>query len=1105
MKDDRWYQSLRAAALAATLLLPPAAMAADAAGTLEQQFRTPPASARPHVWWHWMNGNISADGAKLDLEWMQRAGIGGVQIFEGNLETPQLVPERLIYMSPAWKAALRSAVAKAQELGLEVAIASSPGWSATGGPWVKPEAAMKKLVWSSVTLSGGKPQRPALPQPAGTAGPYQDIPQATIKPGAGVGPAFYRDIAVLAWPTRAKPLPSPHVTASSGTVPAGMLADDQFGPTIDLPFSGPESAAWVMQSFEKPVTIRSVVVGQPGARGFGAATPPLIRLEASDDGVSFRPVATLPATRSPVRSAAFAPVTARHFRLTLSVSAAPAGGPPPFAAGVVMPRFPAPPALYRLSEFRLDSAPRVHRAEEKAGFAAADDYDALATPAAAVDSAPAAADVVDLTNRLRPDGTLDWTPPARQWRVVRFGYSLTGHQNAPAPAEATGLEVDKLSAQHVADYANHYFGLYRAAVGDGLIGDKGIRALLSDSIESGPQNWTENMLAEFRARRGYDALPWLPALTGQIIGGADESDRFLWDFRRTIAELLAEKHYGTLARVARENGLRYYAEALEDHRPQLGDDMEMRQHADIPMGAMWTLPKGGAPKPTFVADLQGAASVAHIYGKKLVAAEAFTAFGQPWAFSPRDLKPTADTLFALGVTRPIIHTSPHQPFTDGRAPGLALAPVLGQYFSRTETWAEQARGWTDYLARSAYLLQQGRSRQDIAYFYGEEAPITGLYGDAPPADLPAGHGFDFVGADALLNQLSVDKGDLLAKSGVRYKLLVLGGSSQRMTLPVLRRIAELAAAGATIVGAKPLGSPSLADDAAAFQALANQLWASGRILPDLPSALQARQLTPDWDAGPLTANLAVLHRQLDDGDLYFVSNRSAERLTGPIRFRVSGKAPELARAETGSIEPAAYQIADGRTQVPLSLEGHEALFVLFRKPATADSLALTAPALRPALPLTGPWEVRFQPGRGAPAAHRFDTLVSWTAMPEPGIRYFAGTARYHREFDLPATMTAHKQPIWLDLGDVREMAEIMINGQAAGLLWHPPYRTEITSLLKPGRNRIEVRVTNLWGNRLIGDAQPGAEKITYTQAPAYTAEAPLIPSGLLGPVQLLTR
>lgn len=1098
-------KGLSALSLAAALLTVPTALAGEPASALDQQFRTPPAQARPHVWWHWMNGNVDAEGATLDLEWMKRAGIGGVQIFEGNLETAQLVPERLIYMSPAWKAALRSAVAKAQELGLEVAIASSPGWSATGGPWVTPEAAMKKLVWSAVTLSGDRARHISLPPPPSTAGPYQDVPQSMIKPGGDDGPAFYRDIAVLAWRTGGDALPPARFTTGSIVVPAAMMGDDRFGETIDLPFSGPDSAAWVMQSFEKPVTIRSVVVGQPGARGFGAPTPPLILLQASDDGVSFRDITALPATRSPVRSASFAPVTARHFRITLSAEPARAARSPPVASGVVMPRFPVPPASYRLSEFRLDNVPRVHRAEEKAGFAAAPDYYALATPAQAVDGAPAVGDVVDLTRHLRSDGTLDWSPPAGHWRVVRFGYSLTGHRNAPAPREATGLEVDKLSARHVGDYANRYFGMYRDAVGADLMGERGIRALLSDSIESGPQNWTDTMLAEFRSRRGYDALPWLPVLTGTVIGGAQASDRFLWDFRRTIAELLAENHYGVLARAARAHGLTYYAEALEDQRPQLGDDMEMRRHADIPMGAMWTLPKAGEPKPTYVADLQGAASVANIYGKKLVAAESFTSFGQPWAFSPRDLKPTADALFALGVTRPIIHTSPHQPFTDGRVPGLALATVLGQYFSRGETWAEQARGWTDYLARSSYLLQQGQSQRDIAYFYGEEAPITGLYGDAPLTDIPAGYAFDFVGADALLTQFSVDNGDLLAKSGVRYPLLVLGGSSRMMTLPVLRQIAAFAAAGATIVGQKPSGTPSLSDDAAIFQALADHLWASGRIHPDMKTALQARNLTPDWDAGPLTGDLRVLHRRMSDGDLYFISNRRHSPLTGEISFRVSGKLPELAHAQTGSIEPASYRIVDGRTHVPLSMEGNEALFVLFRKPATAAKLTLPAPSPQSVLEVKGPWDVRFQPERGAPPTHRFEQLVSWTEVAVPGIRYFSGTATYSRTIDLPRSPTMKKRQVLLDLGEVRDIAEIVINGQPAGLLWHPPYRTEITSHLKPGHNRIEVKVTNLWVNRLIGDARSETGKITYTQGPTYTANAPPIPSGLLGPVRLLTR
>ncbi|WP_395400135.1 glycosyl hydrolase [Arthrobacter sp. UC242_113] len=535
-----------------------------------------------------------------------------------------------------------------------------------------------------------------------------------------------------------------------------------------------------------------------------------------------------------MRSATFPPVTARYFRLVLEQ---PAAGGVPVAAGIKPLVLTSPvdgnPTV-AVSALQLFAGPRVNRAEEKAGYAPVPDFYALETqtpdtPAQETDAGkPGAAvglqDVLDLTGRMGPDGSLDWAPKAGEWTVLRLGYSLTGHVNAPAPADATGLEVDKLDASLVQEYLETYLGFFEDAVGSGL---PGITSLLSDSIESGPQNWTPRMREEFQHRRGYDLIPWLPALTGIIVESAERSDAFLWDYRRTIAELLADNHYGTLARLARERGLGYYAEALEDHRPQLGDDLEMRSHADVPMGAMWCYTPEEGPRQTYVADVQGAASVSHVYGKAATGAESMSAFGRPFQFTPQVLKPIVDMEFALGVNLLNIHTSPHQP--DGvPKPGITLSPYLGQSFTRNDTWAHAAGPWISYLARCSHLLQQGTYAADVAYFYGEEAPVTGVFGDASP-EVPAGYGFDFINLDGLLNHVTVtDDGGLLTTGGVRYRLLYLGGTSHRMTLAAVRRVTELLDAGATVAGWRPEGSPSAGDEARLWAESVDALWKPGR-------------------------------------------------------------------------------------------------------------------------------------------------------------------------------------------------------------------------------------------------------------------------------------
>ncbi len=1058
--------------------------AAQVADPLEAGFREPPAEARPFVWWHWMNGNVTADGAERDLAWMARAGIGGVQLFEGNLGTPQTVPERLAWGSAGWAAALRRSATTADRLGLRFGIASSPGWSISGAPFVMPEAAMKKLVWSETRLRGGRRFVGRLAPPPMVAGPYQDIA------GAGARAPLYRDVRLLALPEADDRLQPLAALGSGGAIAPAQLTDGAFGSPLSLPFAAGTRAAWLVQDFGRPVSVCAVTLGLPGRRGFGAPLPADAVLEASDDGHAYRPVADLPAGAAQVRTAAFGAVQARYFRAWLTVPAE-AGGPP-VAPGVTPMLAPPPAQAVALSEFALFAHCRVSHAPEKAGFAAADRY--AATDPAAADAPIPAGRVIDLTSKLRADGTLDWRPPAGTWTILRIGYALTGQQNGPAPAEATGLEVDKLDAGAVRGYAKAYLDRYQAAVGPARGGRAGITALLSDSIEAGPQNWTPGMIDAFRQARGYDPVAWLPALTGRIVESAEKTDRFLWDFRQTIAELLARNHYGVLAAAARARGMTYYAEALEDHRPQLGDDLAMRAVADVPMGAIWTVPPGGTPRQTFVADLQGAASVAHVAGKRLVAAETFTAFGSPWAFAPRDLKATADWAFSLGVNRIMIHTSPHQPTED--KPGMAMAPLLGQYFSRHETWAEMARGWTMYLARTSYLLQQGRSVADIAYFAGEDAPITGLYGEKA-VPVPAGHGFDFISRDVLLGALSVTpEGMLETRGGARYALLELGGDSGNgMTLAVLQRVAALVGQGATIVGSRPKGSPSLADDPRRVAALVDRLWGGqgrGHVWTDRAAALRARGVVRDWDMpGVADGTLGVVHRRIGGGELWFVANHGTAPVEGEMALRGTGRIPELWFADTGEIRPVRYHMEKGRTFVPLSLAASEAVFVVFRRPARAT--AATVPEVRwtPALTVDGRWDVAF-PGIGT-----LQLLPgSWTMVGSPALRHFSGTAVYSRGLEVPASLAGERR-VMLDLGDVRDVARVRINGRDAGIAWKPPFRLDATGLLRPGLNRIEVEVANLWVNQLIGAATGGPDDV-------YRRDAPLRDSGLLGPVRLLT-
>jgi hypothetical protein len=1078
-----------------------------------------------------MNGNIAPEGLKLDLEWMHSAGLGGVTIFEGAIATPQVVPHRLIYMTPEWKRAFSYAVTTARDMGMEVAIASSPGWSETGGPWVPAKQGMKKMVWSATRVGGGKPFSGMLAHPPEVDGTFQNFAvmgRRGVDGRASELPQFYADAAVVAYRIpdgdKTQEELNPRVTSSGGTANVAALSDGDVNTVaLEPPAVAAGSEPWVQFDYGHPQAIQAITLASLDDMisvfdHESSDVPP--RIEASDDGINFRKIADISASSLPERTTAFNAVTARYFRVIFTTPAS------------------AKPAVeHKITELVLTSGARVNEFEKRAGYANARDYYAIADPKVAPEFVVPQADVIDLSGKMKPDGTLDWTPPAGRWMVLRIGYSLTGHENGPAPLEATGLEVDKLNREYVKDYLDGYLKMYSDTVGADKMGKDGISFLLTDSIEVGPQNWTDNMLDEFQQRRGYDAHPWLPALTGVVLKSTADTDRFLWDFRRTIGQLIAESHYGEISDELHKHGMSYYGEALEFHRPSLGDDMEMRSKTDVPMGAMWTYegPRETVERtPDYSADIRGAASVAHIYGQNLVGAESMTSRGPAWSFSPNNLKQVADLEFALGVNRFEIHESSHQPLA-AMAPGLTLGPY-GLWFNRNETWAEVARPWVNYLARCSYLLQQGHFYGDVAYFYGEEGPLTAVFGWKGQQDAPEGYGFDFVNSDVVLHQLSFKDGRLQTPGGTSYRILYLGGRSQRMTLPVLKQLSELVRQGAVIVGKKPVDSPSLSDDEDEFQRVADQLWGSGgwgkelfgkvtlqsgpyhrfgkgrvysgmtanEVLADLGTARDFEYTKPEGDT-----SLIFLHRRLDDGEIYFVDNRNnrAESLTAT--FRVEGRTPELWDAATGDSKPVSYRIADGRTTVPLELDPYGTVFVVFRAKAAAASLEL--PALKETRvaaideALNKDWSVSFQSGRGAPELVAFDRLSSWSDHAIDGVKYFSGTATYSKTIEIPEGALADGAHFWLDLGDVRDVAEVAVNGKYMGILWKTPFKVDLTGVLKAGSNQITIGVTNLWVNRLIGDQQSYAvKKYTFTDFAPYKADSPLLPSGLLGPVRVVS-
>jgi len=564
----------------------------------------------------------------------------------------------------------------------------------------------------------------------------------------------------------------------------------------------------------------------------------------------------------------------------------------------------------------------------------------------------------------------------------------------------------------------------------------------------------------------------------------------------------------------KERGMGHYGESHESGRAFVGDGMEVKKLDDIPMSAMWTqVPGVNAEQYGYNADDRESASVAHIYGQNLAAAESMTAAAAPWAWSPATLKPTADQELLNGINRFVIHESAHQPLV-GKAPGLTLGP-FGQWFNRNETWAEQAGVWIDYLARSSFLLQQGRFAADVIYFYGEDSNLTAIFGDKSP-DVPAGYGFDYINADGLIHELSAADGRITTKSRMNYRLLALDPYSKHMSLPVLRAIYKLVEQGATVAGEKPTDTPSQADDPAEFKKLNDELFGDGTGMhrvgkgkvyagQNAEGALKALNMAPDFEHTKPESDARILfvHRKLADGDIYFLDNRNDRDETVDASFRVTGKAPELWYAETGKSEPVSYKITGGRTTVPLHFEPWGTVFLVFRKSAKETSRTLPKVVETQLETVDGSWNVSFQQGRGAPASITLEKLVSWSDNSDAGVKYFSGTGTYTKTIQAPADWLKPGAKLWIDLGDVKNIAEVTVNGKPLGIVWHAPYRVDATGALKSGANELTVKVTNAWVNRLIGDQQPdAAATYTFADVKPYKANSPLLASGLLGPVHV---
>ena len=749
-----------------------------------------------------------------------------------------------------------------------------------------------------------------------------------------------------------------------------------------------------------------------------------------------------------------------------------------------------------------------------------------------------------------------WEAPAGKWEILRVGYTTNGAKISTSSGAWQGLAIDYHGSQRAG-------GLLARDV-DPLLDDArpylghALRYLVTDSWELGGLNWTARFRDEFRQRRGYDPLPYLPVVAGRIVDSRDASNRFLTDLRRTVADLVISQHYAVFAELAARSGLGIHPESGGPHGAPI-DALETLGVSAFPQTEFWARSathRTGDDERFFVKE---GSSAAHTYGKTLVGAEGMTSIGPQWEESIwDDLKPTFDQAACEGLNRLIWHTFTSSPKEMG-LPGQEY--FAGTHLNPNVTWWNLAGAFISYMNRSDFLLQQGRPVSDVLYYYGDQMPNFVRTQSADPAKVLPGYDYDVADTEVLTHRVSARDGRIVLPDGVSYRLLVLA-DVPGMAPAALRSIRQVVQDGGVVLGEKPRRALGMRGDEDVVS-LAAEVW--GDCAPGKPhhfgkgtvycgestrSVLQALGVAPDFEyrSAP-EGRMDYVHREAGGADIYFLRNTEAAPLFAEVTLNVRGKAPELWHPDTGRAEQAAIfdTAPDGRTRIPLWLEPNGSVFVVLRRPVgrhfvqlSWDGIALfpwdkaTTPPVHISGPnltadasgrytlkeaggvtlsaeigksqtvaIAGPWTVRFTPGWGAPASVNFAGLQSWTENTDPGIRYYSGTATYGARFTLSAGQLASGRTLTLDLGDVREIARVRLNGKDLGIVWQKPFQVSIAGAAKAGANDLEVEVTNFWPNRLIGDQQlPPEKRYTQTNIRKFRADSPLMPSGLLGPVEV---
>lgn len=1037
-------------------------------GTLQNHFVNIPDSIQTSVYWYWISGNISKEGVIKDLEAMKKVGIN--RAFIGNIGLDNVPNGGVKMFSNEWWDILHTTLKTATRLNIQIGIFNGPGWSQSGGPWVKPGQSMRYLTSSEVMVKGPIDFHKKLDQPQ----------------------TEFQDVKVLAYPVAADYGSAISFQASSSPAIDSLnnLTDDN--PATGIHFN-PVQKFFLNIHTEKPATVRSIIlstthqpvylegdVQEKVDTGYITLQHFVIdrRNPALNTGfVPWGPAAiSIPATSSNDFRLVFANVSSNTGLTGLKLSATPMVEQ--YMEKTLAKMWPTPHPFWEAYQW----APQP-----------------VETSKYIIDPEK----VMDISRYMAADGTLNWQVPAGNWIIERTGMTPTNVTNSPAPPEGTGLEIDKMSKEHVAEHFNAFLGeiIKRIPPED----RKTWKVTVEDSYETGGQNWTDDLIPEFKQKYNYDPTPYIPVLQGKVVGSEDMSDRFLWDLRRLIADDVSLKYVGGLRDISHKNGLTTWLENY-GHWGYPGEFLQYGGQSDEVGGEFWSEGDLGD------IENRAASSSAHIYGKNKVSAESFTAAGFPFYRYPAMFKKRGDRFFTEGINNTLLHVYVSQP--KGTAPGVTA--WFGVEFNRLNTWFFDMDVFLKYIKRCNMMLQQGRYVADVAYFIGEDAPK--MIGTTDPA-LPKGYSYDYINGDVIKQRLSVRNGKLVLPNGISYSILVLP-KLQTMRPELLAKIKELVQQGAVILGPKPERSPSLANYPVAdeqVKKMAAELWGNidgvttkvnhygkGMVINgmDMQQALDLVKAIPDVK---ITGSESILfiHRQLKDGSIYFLSNQNDAPVNFSASFHITGKKPELWNAVTGATRdlPAFKQNAT-TTSIPMQLAPYESAFVVFRKNGKAGNTTRSNyPAPLKTIGITSPWIVNFDKAmRGPVNPVVFNTLTDWSTNLNDSIKYYSGTAYYHNTFKINKLEKGSKYII--DLGVARAIAKVTVNGIEMGGAWTPPYQVDITKALKPGENKLEIKVVNTWMNRLIGDDKLPADqrKVSVTFGP--DPKAGLESSGLLGPVKI---